>query len=227
MGRPEVFYAEVLNDETASQNNLIDLSKLPELPYRGGDIPVGNFILIDPATGKVNSDEVAIGYFEVYDGFPVLMEVKHYRYSPGDCIRIALEIALRKNCRLIAIESVAYQSTLGYWFKYICDQMGIIGIEAVEIYPGGFSKNSRILNAFKALAAGEIFIAPECKSEVFLEIMQFNPMRRDNTDNILDLLTYCTRILEEFGEYIVAWNQVVQQEDSLVRVLPASVNCAF
>ena len=227
MGRPEVFYAEVLNDETASQNNLIDLSKLPELPYREGDIPVGNFIIIDPSSGKINSDAVAIGYFEVYEGFPVLREVKEDRYSPGDTIREALKLALSKQCRLICVESVAYQSTLAYWFKIICEQMGIVGIECVEVYPGGFSKNSRILTMFKALSSGEIFVAPECKSEVFLQVMQFNPMRRDNSDGILDLLTYCTKVLETFGEYIVSWNQIIQQEDGNVKVLPESINCPF
>ena len=227
MGRPEVFYAEVLNDETASQNNLIDLSKLPELPYRKGDISAGNFIVIDPSSGKINSDAVAIGYFEVYEGFPVLMEVREDRYSPGDTIREALKFALSKQCRLICVESVAYQSTLNYWFKFICDQMGIVGVECVEVYPGGFSKNSRILTMFKGLLSGEIFVAPECKSEVFLQVMQFNPMRRDNSDGILDLLTYAPKVLECYGEYVVAWNQIIQQDDASIKVLPQEMNCCF
>jgi hypothetical protein len=227
MGHPEIFYAEVLNDETASQNNLIDLSKLPELPYREGDIPVGNFIVIDPSAGKINSDTVAIGYFEVYEGFPVLMELRNDRFSPGDTIREALKFALNKNCRLICVESVAYQATLNYWFKVICEQMGIIGIECVEVYPGGFSKNSRILNMFKGLLSGEIFIAPECKSETFIQIMQWNPMRRDNQDDILDLLAYAPKVLEMYGEFVVSWSQLVQQEGSLIEVLGPERNCPF
>jgi len=227
MGRPEIFYAEVLNDETASTNNLIDLSKLPELPYQEGDIPVGNFILIDPATGKINTDTVAIGYFEVFNGFPVLKELKNERYSPGETIREALKFALRKNCRLICVESVAYQATLNYWFKFICEQMEIYGVECVEIYPGGFSKNSRILNMFKALSSGEVFISPECKSEVFLQIMQFNPLRRDNADDILDLLTYAPKVLEMYGEFVVAMNVMIQQENTAIQVLPPELNCAF
>jgi hypothetical protein len=227
MGRPEVFYAEVLNDETASQNNLIDLSKLPDLPYSEGDIPEGNFIIIDPSSGKINSDSVAIGYFETYDAFPVLRELKNDRFSPGDTIRTALEIALRKNCRLICIESVAYQSTLAYWFAFICEQMGIIGMECVEIYPGGTSKNSRILTMFKALSSGEIFVSPECKGEVFIQIMQWNPLRRDNTDDILDLLTYPLRVLEMYGEFVISWNQLIQQEDSQIPIRTAIENSCF
>lgn len=227
MGRPEIFYAEVLNDENASSNNLVDLSNLPPLPYEEGDIPGGNFIIIDPSTGKINSDAVAIGYCEVYDGYPVLKELVNERLSPGDTISRALEMALRHNCRLIVVESVAYQATLNYWFQFICAQRGIIGIECVEVYPGGYSKNSRILSMFKQLKSGEIFVAPECRAQVFLQITQFNPLKRDNVDDILDLLAYMTKVLEMYSEFIAAMTVMVQQDGDTIQVLPAEANCCF
>lgn len=227
MGRPEVFYAEVLNDETASQNSMIDLSKIPPLAFSPKDIPEGRFIVIDPSSGKITSDAVAIGLFNVYDTVPVLTKLKNDRYSPGDTIREALRLALENDCRLICIEGVAYQSTLGYWFKVICEQMGIIGIECVEIYPGGFSKNSRILSMFKSLVAGDLAISDECRSEVYVQIMQWNPLRRDNVDDILDLLAYATKVLELYGPYVVSWNQIYHQDNCSIPVLSAEVNCCF
>ena len=227
MGKPEIFYAEVLNDETASSNNLIDLSKLPALPYETGDIPAGNFIIIDPSSGKINSDAVAIGYFEVYEGYPVLRDLINERLSPGDTIHRALEFALKYNCRLICAESVAYQSTLNYWFRFICEQRGIYGIEHVELYPGGYSKNSRILNMFKMLSAGEIYVSEECRSEVYLQIMQFNPLRRDNTDDILDLLAYSPKVLEMYGEFVVSMNVLVNDENRSIEILAPERNCCF
>lgn len=227
MGRPDIFFAEVLNDETASANHLIDLSKLPALPYEEGDIPGGNFIIIDPATGKIDSDAVAIGYFEVYEGYPVLRELKNDRFSPGDTIREALTLALRHNCRLIVTESVAYQATLNYWFAFICEQMGIFGLEHVEVYPGGMNKNARILNMFKMYAQGEIFVDPSVRSEVHLQIMQFNPLRRDNVDDVLDLLTYAPRVLELYGEFVIAGNILVNHENHNIPVLTAMDNCPF
>ncbi len=227
MGRPEIFYAEVLNDENASSNNLVDLSSLPPLPYTDGDIPGGSYIIIDPATGKVNSDAVAIGYFEVYEGYPVLRELVNARLSPGDSIREALRLALKHNTRLICIESVAYQATLAYWFRFISEQLGIYGIECVEVYPGGFSKNSRILSMFKQLKSGEIFMAPEVKAEVFLQISQFNPLKRDNVDDILDLLAYAPKVLEMYGEYVASMDVLVQQEGDTIQVLGPTSNCCF
>jgi hypothetical protein len=227
MGHPEIFYAEVLNDENASSNHLIDLSLLPRLPYDDGDIHQGNFIVIDPSAAKQNSDNVAIGYFEVYDARPVLKSLINKKLSPGDTIASALQLALENNCRLIAIESVAYQSTLGYWFNFICQQRGIYGIEAVEVYPGGYSKNSRILTMLKSYAAGEIFVAPECKAEVHLQITQWNPLKKDNVDDVLDLLCYAPKVVEMYGEYIISYTTIVQQDGSEIEVLSATENSSF
>jgi len=218
MGKPEIFYSEVLNDENASQNNLIDLSKLPDSPYHEGDIPGGNFVIIDPATDKLGADEVSIGYFEVHNGYPVLMRLQEGRFSPGDTIRIALEYCLTNNCRLIAVEANAYQYSLLYWFNFICLQLGIEGIECVDIYSGVKSKNSRILEMFKSWLAGELFVEEEAKIPVFSQTIAFNPLRRDNTDGLLDLLTYANRVMETFAEYIVSGSLIISQEFEALEV---------
>ncbi len=227
MGRPEIFFSEVLNDETASSNYLIDLSRLPELPFSDGDIPQGNFVIIDPATDKVGADAVSVGYFEVYDSLPVLMHCTEGRLSPGDTIRAALKYCLEKNCRLVAIESNAYQYSLNYWFRFICDQLGIVGIEAVEIYSGSLSKNSRIITMFKAYAAGELFVHPEARPAVHIQISQFNPLKRDNTDGLLDLLTYSQRVIEMYAEFIQITSVLINEDNSMIEVLPPELNCAF
>lgn len=218
MGHPEIFYAEVLNDENTSANNLIDLSKLPSVPYQEGDISAGSFIIIDPATDKINADEVSVGYFEVHDTAPHLMEISEGRFSPGDTIRIALNFCLTKGCKLIAVEANAYQYSLLYWFEFICTQMGIAGIEAVPIYSGARNKNARILDMFKSYSAGELFIVGDARLPAHLQITQFNPMRRDNTDGILDLLTYAPRVVQEFGEYVLSGSIIECQEYEGVEV---------
>ena len=219
MGKPEIFYAEVLNDENASVNNLIDLSKLPDSVYQEGDIPAGNFVVIDPATDKLGADEVSVGYFEIHDARPMIMSLREGRFSPGDTIRIALEYALTHNCRLIAVEANAYQYSLLYWFEFICLQMGILGIEAVPIYSGKQAKNARILEMFKGYAAGELFVHADARTAVHMQITGFNPMRTDNTDGLLDLLTYAPRVVAEFGEFVIASNIIETQEFDALEVL--------
>lgn len=218
MGHPEIFYSEVLNDENTSANNLIDLSKLPDTTYTEGDIAAGNFIIIDPATNKINSDAVSVGYFEVHDALPMMMHLKEGRFSPGETIRTALTFALENNCSLIVVESNAYQYSLCYWFDFMCLQMGIQGIECVPIYSGITSKNTRILEMFKGYSAGEQFVHERCKLDVHLQVTSFNPLKRDNTDGVLDLMTYAPRVLQEFGEYVISNGIINAQEFDGVEV---------
>jgi len=206
-GRPEVFYAEVLNDENASVNLLIDTSKIPACPYED-DFPglqhQGNFIIIDPSNDKANSDAVSLGYFEVWDGKPVCRELIEGSLSPGDTIREAIKLCFKWNCSLVAIESNAFQYSLLYWSEQICSQQGIIGLNFVDIYSGSRSKNARILDMFKSLLAKEIYLASEVRAQVFSQIVSFNPTKTKNVDGILDCLTYSPKVLELYGEYIAS-----------------------
>jgi len=213
-GHPEIFFSEVLNDENASVNSLVDLSKLPEYPFDDGDIPLGKFIVIDPSNDKHNSDAVSLGYFEVHgDGrLPCAREIVEGRFSPGDTIKEAIKLCMKWNCGLVAIEANAFQYSLLYWSRFICQQMGIEGITFVDVYSGKLNKNTRILNMFKAYAAGEIYVHPECKSQVHSQINGFRPLKTDNVDGILDLLTYAPKVVEQFGPILEQYTIVGQQE---------------
>jgi len=226
-GHPEIFYAEVLNDETATVNHLIDISKLPAYPYTKEDLPGGKFIIIDPANNKSNSDNVAIGYFEVIETRPVLQEVIDERLSPGQCIDKALRLALKHNCFLIIIEANAYQYSLLYWFTFICAQYGLSGIQAVDIYSGNISKNSRILTMFKELTSGEIYYHPETAAIVNSEIITFNPLKTQNKDNVLDLLTYSTKAIAMYGSLIASHSVLEMQEYSSIPVRSDYENSPF
>jgi hypothetical protein len=219
MGHPEIFFSEVLNDENASVNKFIDISKIPDNPYEGEELHQGNFIIIDPATDKANADAVAIGYFEIFDGHPVCKKLIEERLSPLQSIETALTLCLTHNCRLVAIESNAYQYSHLYWFNYITQQRGIIGINAVDIYSGSMSKNSRILSMFKTLLAGEQYLAGGVRSQVNAQIVSFNPLKTNNVDGILDCITYAPKVLELYGEFIVSGLTLEMQEFGAIKVL--------
>jgi hypothetical protein len=212
MGHPEVFHAEVLNDENASVNNFIDISRIPQNPYEGDIQHQGNYIIIDPATDKANADAVSIGYFEVYDSKPIGIHITEGRLSPGDTCEETIRLCLKYNCRLIVIESNAYQYVLGWIMKQTLERYGIQGIQVVDIYSGQASKNSRILTMFKQLLAGEIYVSVQVRPQLFNQITSFNPLKTNNTDGILDLFTYATRVIEMYGEFILSSLTIEMQE---------------
>jgi hypothetical protein len=212
-GHPEIFHAEVLNDENASLNNLIDFSRLRSYPYQDNDIPGGKFIVIDPATDKANADAVSVGYFEVHGhSEPALIEVTEGRLSPKDTIKEALRMCAAHGCYLVVVESNSYQYTLKWWFDEICRQLGIVGITCIDIYSGKLSKNSRILNMFKSYQKGEIWVHPRTRAQVHAQMSAFNPLKTDNVDGILDLLTYAPRVVSEFANFLAIQTLEGQQE---------------
>lgn len=220
-GHPEIFYAEVLNDPNASVNNRIDISKVPLFPYDDYTTHQGNYIIIDPATGKTNGDDVSIGYYEVFQGKPALMELEFGKFSPGENVWKTLDMCSRRGCALIFVEGNAYQATLAYWFKFIMAQVGIEGIEVVPIYSGKAAKNSRILDMFKQLVKGEILLHDSVRNSVFQQVTAFAPLRTDNTDGILDLLTYAPRILSEY-EDLIARQTII--ENQIFQAIPIDTN---
>jgi len=232
-GRPEIFFAEVLNDENATVNNLIDISKIPKYEEAREGMSAGNFIIIDPSNDKRNSDAVTIMYFEIHNARPVCKKIIEGRLSPGDTISEALKLALSRNCRLIAIESTAYQYSLLYWFNYICLQKGITGIEPAEIYSGQKQKVVRIMEMFKQLLPKqngedpEIQYIPECSGPIHSQIVAFNPLRTDNVDGVLDCLTYAPKVIELYGHFIVSNIVIEQQEYDSIPVRGAEECSAF
>lgn len=218
-GHPEIFRAEVLNDEEATGLKFIDLSNLPVLPCEKGDIPAGKFIIIDPANDKKNSDANSVGYFEVHDAKPVMMELVEGTLSPGELIRTSLKMAIRNNCTLVVTEGNAYQYSLLYWFNFICQQIGLQGINFAPIYSGTKAKNVRIMNMLKAYAAGELFVHPDCKLQVHSQISDFNPLKIDNTDGLLDLLTYAPRVIVEYQHFLIEQTTIQMQEWGAMEVI--------
>lgn len=199
MGHPEIFFSEVMNDTDSGINTKVDFSKIREWPWSDFDNPQGKFIIVDPSGNKKGSDLVGIGYFEIFDEYPGLREVVEEALSPGDTIRKALLLALKYNCKVIAVEATAYQATLIYWFEQITMQLGLTGFQCVEIHSNYASKNARIVDMLKDLTSAKLFLHNSTRSRVLHQITNWNPLKRDNIDNVLDLLGHAHKVVELYG----------------------------
>lgn len=207
LGHPEIFYAEVQNDEEAGTVSGIDVSKIPPYPQHLDAIePQAGFIIIDPATKKnKQTNETAIGAFYIYDTIPIFVECKSDMLSPLETIRAALEMALRRGIRLIAVESTAYQFSLLFWFNWVSQQIGLSGIEFVELQNTVLSKNAKIKSMLPKLLkkkdknTPEMYLHPTVRERVVYQITQWNPLKLKNVDDILDLLAWVEKTIELYG----------------------------
>lgn len=218
MGQAHIFFSEVLNDIEAGINSTVDYSKFPEWPWSQEDLPQGKFLIIDPSQGKGKDADVIVSC-EVYDAKIGIRSIHEEHYSPANLIRKALIIAIQSETYCIAIESMAYQATLLYWFEYICNEIGISGITFVPIYTNQFSKNSRINSGIKAMQTREIYLHPSVRSLVQRQIADWNPLKRDNKDDILDAVSNAPKVVAEYQYDILAKSNLIVQDAGGAKVL--------
>lgn len=203
MGHPEIFFSEVMNDEESGTVSGIDVSKIPECPPHLDAVqPQGGFIIIDPSLGKKKGDDLGIGAVLIYDGIPVLREVISDKMDPGTTIQKATILAVKYNMQLIVVEGGAYQASLIYWFNFVYAQLGVSGIQVGEITTGGMQKNARIRDGLKMLLPqgpekkAKILLHKECRSACIYQITQWDPLKTNNKDELLDIIAYIYKVIE-------------------------------
>lgn len=204
MGHAEIFISEILNSTDIASASGVDINKIPTLPpyYEDAD-PEGSFILIDPSSGKKQGDDCTIEHYSVCDGKPIFDQLVTGTFSPLETIRAAVKMGMERNTRLIAVEGVAYQSTLLFWFEQFCEQEGITGFYFVELSPKGQAKNNRIKRGLLRLLSSEIYLHPSIRSQVLHQITEWNPLKINNKDDIIDPLGYVEEVMRDYPEFIV------------------------
>lgn len=211
-GHPEIFFAEVMNDEEAGTVSGIDVSKIHECPAHLDESSAqGGCVIIDPSLGKKKSDDVAIGAVLYFDGTPVLRELKVGKFDPGQTVQHAIFLAAKYGMRLVVVEAVGYQESLKYWFEQVLKATGTEGVFIETISPEGMQKNSRIRDMLKLLLTGKIYLHKEVRSQAVYQITQWNPLKTNNKDDILDILAYAPKVLSMYPDKLIldvleSWN---------------------
>lgn len=204
-GHPEVFISEVLNSTDVPLMSGLDLSKIPLCPaYLLEEDPgEGAFVIIDPSSGKKDRDDCTINFYEVKDSKPILSHLEAGTFSPLQVIELTIAECIKRNIRAVFVESVAYQSTLLFWFDHICNRDGISGFQFIELSPKGQNKNNRIKKGATKLIAGEIYLHPSVRSLVMSQYTDWNPLKINNKDDIIDPIGYVEEVMQNHETEIV------------------------
>jgi hypothetical protein len=214
MGKPEIFFAEVMNDPDSGVNGVIDTNKIPPNPYVDDPVCTGRFVIIDLATDKPGADDVTIGLYGIYGGLDIVCErMLIGAFDPERCIKEALVLAIQNGATVIASEGGGYQATFLFWLHKYLEEFNITGIHCVEITSGGVPKNGRIGQWLKRILPSKRkdgdgydppheFLSALVRNTVIWQISQFKPKRRDNKDDIIDNCAYAHKVMELFGDLI-------------------------
>jgi hypothetical protein len=208
MGHPEIFVSEILNSTDLLPSSGLDINKIPLLPDYYEELlrtneAEGSFIIIDPSSGKKTGDDCTINHYSIVDSKPIFDALLHGTFTPLETIKQAIDLGIKNNTRLIGVEGVAYQSTLLFWFNHVCEAEGITGFEFVELSPKGQAKNNRIKKGLLQLLAGDIYLAPQVRAKVLLQAIEWNPLKINNVDDIIDPIGYVEEMVRDYGALCV------------------------
>lgn len=208
MGHPEIFISEVLNSTDFAPPSGIDISAFPQLPAYFADIleedgADGSFILIDPSSGKKTSDDLTIEHYSVVDGKVIMDHIEAGTFTPLESIKLAINMAMKNSTRLICVEDVAYQSTLLFWFDHVCREEGISGFFFEPVSPKNQRKNDRIKKGALKFLKGEAYLHPRVRSLVLQQYNEWNPLKLNNKDDIIDLPGYIEEVMQNYDTLIV------------------------
>lgn len=226
-GVPQVFLAEKLNDENAGIKAGIDITKIPMFPFEESELPQGRAVVIDPALDNPTSDYNGIGLMGMYDGVPYLEKVILGKFSPLELIKQALILAITTGTKLICVENVAYQASLLFWFNKIAQDNNIQGFHFMPLNIGIKSKNAKIMSTLKELAKAEVGIKAQVRPLLINEIIKFNPLKKNNQDTVLDLLTFLKKVIEQFLELMFMPYEPEYLSAQKATPLLESDNCSF
>jgi hypothetical protein len=195
----DAFLSEVLNSTDIKLSSGIKLESITSAPSYYEDIPAdGSYIIIDPSSGKKDGDDCTINFYEIKDTRSILTDIEFGTFTPIETIRKAIAIGLRTDTRLILVEDVAYQSTLLFWFNYICETEGIEGFEFHPVSPKNKAKPTRIKLGANRVIKGEILLHKNVLSLVKNQYETWNPLKTTNKDDIIDPIGYVEEVEQKY-----------------------------
>lgn len=213
-GLLHIWFAEVMNDDTVGTASGYDLSKIPAGLIINPDEAIAGAVVIDPSLGRKKSDNIALGVTLIIDGRPHIAHLEELKVNPHALMMAAIQIALKFGLRAICIEANSSQEYLRLWFISVVAQLQITGMHILPLDPRGVSKAARIRAAIKLWLDDKVSTEPTCRTKLVYQLAQWNPMKANPVDDLLDVLAYSTTIQLEYPDEIMRVIDVTAHEVS-------------
>lgn len=201
LGEEETWFAEVMNDPVSRATSLLE-GELPRDPLKDYPMPDGVFITIDPAGFKQASDDNVICVHYVIDGTPRVVDHDAGIKNPKELISKALQLALTHGASVIAVEDVAYQSTLLFWFNELLKISPMPGLHVVPVSPKNRTKEERIRLFLRAVYEGSYYVAGNVLAPFIWLAMKYKIGHKKNKDDLLDGCAYGLDVRKDYWHLV-------------------------
>lgn len=202
LGLAHIWFAEVMNDPQSVHHSLLP-KPIPDSDQEEIVDDDGAFITIDPAGFRRNSDDNVVAVHKKFDNKGYVVEMTRGIVDPSELISNAIDLALKHNVSLIAIESVAYQQTLCFWMDFFLRQSNITHITIVELHPHGRSKEARIRQFVAELYKETYYLHdPKVRREFNWQGSMYKIGKKENKDDVLDAISYGLDVRNQYWHLI-------------------------
>jgi hypothetical protein len=219
LGKADVWFAEMMNDPVESADGLIH-GAFKEREYDLIPQPDAAFVTVDPAGFRAASDENVIAAHYMLDARYLIAEMQGGIWTPKQTVENGLSMAVRHEASLIAVEAVAYQASLAFWFNHFISKEQITGIQAVPLKrPSNKTKTQFIRNFVSELYSGNYqFLRAVDRARFTHQAVAYRISRTKNKDDWLDCPAMGIEVRNQFGNMLSLRIQAARRQLQSARV---------
>jgi len=197
-GMADVWYAEMMNMPISAGRGLITADQIEyTAKMLPGEIQMG-FITLDLAISKKTwAHETAI----VVHGFSgtewqIVDWDTRIGIDPINLFYVVMEKAYQWQVNVVGIESVAYQSSLKYVFNYLSVEKSMDFMYFVDLVAE--QRKVERLAGWCAMLKGAQYTLPEDDIRITHQLLNYNPVKDDNDDDLIDACAYGPQMIERY-----------------------------
>ena len=208
-GQLSAWFGELMNMPLNTENALIQFEHITTSPTRNPadtSQTFRSFITIDPAISTKDSADNCAIVLHTLDGagVPQVTEYVHRRgMDPSDMAREVMTLCDRWDCYVVGVESVQLQAVLLSYFDIAFAMDNRHGYEFVPIVIGRTHKTARLRTWAAAIRDGEYTLS-ENDWDVVQQLIQFDVLRENNEDDLIDACSMGLYMLKNYGDLIFA-----------------------
>lgn len=203
LGKADIWFAEIMNDPVESKTSLLK-GAFPSLHLAVIPAPDASFLTIDPAGFRAASDDNVICAHNLIDGIGYIAEMDGGIWNPKKTAVSAINMAIRQECSLIAVEAYSYQETLGFWIAEVMREEKITGIDVIPIKRAlNRTKEQHIRNFIAEIYDGHWFFLRDIDRVKFVyQATAYRVGKPKNKDDWLDCPAMGIEVRNQFGHLL-------------------------
>lgn len=203
MGKADIWFAEIMNDPVESKTSLLK-GAFPSMTLSVIPSPDASFITVDPANFRNSSDDNVICSHHIIDGVGYVNELDGGIWNPKKTAWGAINMAIRTDATLIAVEAYGYQESLAFWMAEIMKEESITGIEVLPITRRlNKTKEQHIRNFIAEIYSGHWYFLRDIDRVKFVyQATAYRVGKPKNKDDYLDCPAMGIEVRNQFAHLL-------------------------